>query len=264
MNESFLMLARRIFGHHFWLETRTFSRAEAWLDLLQTAAYAPHKRMISGHIMEIPRGGLVASVRWLSDRWKWSNTKVCLFLDVLEEENMITREKRHGNTLLSICKYDAYNTPHDTETTGKRRKDDTEATAGRQRDDAIEEGKERKGSLPLRDLCQGLEIPPWEHVREFARTIGLAEWKARDAFDRLESTGWRDKGEAIQKWKPYFTRVKTWWEADGRPSGPNGQNGKPAPKQSKFAFQQPLYNDDGLMIRDAYGRDLDPTTGKIL
>jgi hypothetical protein len=37
----------------------------------------------------------------------------------------------------------------------------------------------------------------------------------------LESNGWVDaKGQKIRKWQAYFTRVKGWWEGDGRPTGP--------------------------------------------
>ena len=262
MNESFLMLARRIFGHHLWLEPRTFSRAEAWLDLLQTAAWAPHKRVIAGHVIEIPRGGLVAAVRWLSDRWKWSNTKVCLFLDVLAKENMITREKRHGITLLIICKYDVYNNPNDAETTGKRQKSVNGTTPGRHRDDEREEGKE--------GIKAERELPPWEHVREHSRTIGLAEWKARDWFDEMEACGWLDHlHRPVASWKPLMARVKAKWEADGRPSGPPAsQSMQPARqgpgKQSKFAFSQPLYDDSGRMTRNAAGQAVDPETGHTL
>jgi hypothetical protein len=67
----------------------------------------------------------------------------------------------------------------------------------------------------------GVEIPPWEHVAAYAVTIGLAEWRAKDEFEKLEANGWTDaKGNPIRKWQAHFSRVKTWWEADGRPTSP--------------------------------------------
>jgi hypothetical protein len=135
--DGFLMLGRSVFRHALWREDRVFSRAEAWLDLLQSAAIAPGDRLIAGHVVGIPRGGIVASVRFLSDRWKWSNTTVCLFLDLLQGERMITREKRQGVTVISLCNYDKYNPP-------KRQRGDGGTTPGRQRDDEVIEGENPK------------------------------------------------------------------------------------------------------------------------
>ncbi len=140
MSEGYIQLSRRYFEHSFWTEKRIFDRASAWLDLLQTAAFTPHKKMVIGHMVEIERGSLVASVRWLSGRWKWSNNKVCLFLDVLQGEGMINRETRHGCTVITLCNYGRYNTQQNTNATAGRHGGDGGATAGRQ----IEEGKEWK------------------------------------------------------------------------------------------------------------------------
>lgn len=84
------------------------------------------------------------------------------------------------------------------------------------------------------------EIPDWKLVKAFADSIMLAEWKAEDEFQKLETNGWRDtKGQEIQKWQPYFLRVKKWWEADGRPKGPpssnSSKNNGSNPKESKYS-----------------------------
>lgn len=136
---GFLQLSRKLFSHQFWCEKRVFSRAEAWLDLIREAAWKPHKKLISGHLIEVQRGGIVASVRFLADRWKWSTTKVCLFLDVLRLDEMIKTEKRHGITLVLLCNFEQYNTPGAPE---KIQVKDSGKTAGRQREDETEEGKE--------------------------------------------------------------------------------------------------------------------------
>jgi len=262
MNEGFIRLCRSYFSHPFWVERRKYDRAAAWLDLVAMCAFEPRRAMINGEMIEIPRGGIAASERFLSDRWMWSRTKVRAFLDVLESENMIKdHQKNHRYSVFLLCNFDKFNPPKEPP---EKPQKDHRKTTGEPPGNQIEEGKERKDSLSPPELCPAREIPAWEHVREFSRTIGLAEWKARDAFDRLESTGWRDKGEAIQKWKPYFTRVKTWWEADGRPAGPNGSNGKPAKPKCKYTYVIPVYDDQSRMIRDSQGRNLNPETGEII
>jgi hypothetical protein len=71
-----------------------------------------------------------------------------------------------------------------------------------------------KASLPH----SAREVPDWKTVQSFAAGIGLAEWRAEDEFNKLEANGWVDaKGHTLRKWQPYFTRVKGWWESEGRP-----------------------------------------------
>lgn len=65
------------------------------------------------------------------------------------------------------------------------------------------------------------EYPNWELVMAKAEMIGLATWKAKDWFDEMEGCGWLDHAKRpIQSWEAVLQRVKTKWEADGRPSGP--------------------------------------------
>lgn len=189
------MLARSMFDHHLWQEQRVYSRAEAWLDLLKDAAFDPHKRLIAGHTVEIPRGGIVASVRFLSLRWKWSNTKVCLFLDSLECEGMIRREKRHGNTIIILCNYEKYNTE-------KRRKHAKETSPERQRGDEVEEGKEGK------EGTKGKRSPSSKHeCEEFCREQKLLRSDGEWFWNKGLSSGWKNGGKPIADWK---ATIRAW------------------------------------------------------
>jgi hypothetical protein len=71
-------------------------------------------------------------------------------------------------------------------------------------------------------------------VAGYAQTIGLAEWKARDWFEEMTAVGWIDwHHRPVRCWQSMLNRVRTKWEADGRPTQPpasrqaNGGNGKP-------------------------------------
>lgn len=71
------------------------------------------------------------------------------------------------------------------------------------------------------------ERPAWPEVAAYAQHIGLAEWKARDWFEEMESCGWLDyQRRAVIRWQPMLTRVCRKWEADGRPMHPPSSNGK--------------------------------------
>lgn len=69
--------------------------------------------------------------------------------------------------------------------------------------------------------------PRIEEVLTHAILIGLAEWKARDWFDEMDGCGWLDfQHREIRNWKAVLNRVRTKWEADGRPTQPPTNNAK--------------------------------------
>ena len=219
MSEGFVRLSRSYFDHHFWMEKRVFDRAAAWLDLVAQCAFEPRKQMINGELIEIPRGGIAASERFLSDRWMWSRTKVRAFLDVLESEKMIKdHQKNRRFSVFILCNFEKFNPQKD-------RRKDHRRTTGEPPGNQIEEGKEGKDIAGER--ARGREIPPWEHIKAYAFTIGVAEWKALDFFNEMQGCGWLDYlMRPIMNWKPVLCRVKAKWEAEGRPTGPPaGKNG---------------------------------------
>lgn len=92
----------------------SYSRYEAWQDLLMEAKYLPFKTSNKGKIVLLERGQLMASRAWLAERWNWSEKTVRLFLDRLEKDFMLRRERgqQKGNTvnIVTICNYDIYQT----------------------------------------------------------------------------------------------------------------------------------------------------------
>lgn len=111
MDEGFLRLSRRFFSNEMWNEARTFSSCEAWLDLIQSARFeaTPRKESIGGREISYSRGQYPASIRFLSQRWKWSEKKVRSFLVHLKKKGMITVECNQGMNLITLCKYEEYN-----------------------------------------------------------------------------------------------------------------------------------------------------------
>jgi len=76
------------------------------------------------------------------------------------------------------------------------------------------------------------DTPSQSEVTEYAVRIGLAEWKAVDWWQQMEGVGWLVRGQAVRKWRLLCDRVKTQWEADGKPMQPQGYGTK-AQGQSK-------------------------------
>jgi len=89
-------------------QNEPFSEREAWVWMISEASWKARDRRVGKVVVSLDRGQLAHSTRFLSDAWKWSHAKVRRFLDRLETRNMIRREPGTGVTVISIMKYDTY------------------------------------------------------------------------------------------------------------------------------------------------------------
>lgn len=96
----------------------SYSRAEAWIDLIMEARWQPGKVENKGKVILLNRGQLMAARKWLADRWNWTENTVRTFLDKLEHDLMISR-KNHQQTgqkknnqisVVTIENYDIFQT----------------------------------------------------------------------------------------------------------------------------------------------------------
>lgn len=148
---------RGVFDHPKLCDGKPFTKLEAWLWLLSSAAWKPISRRISGRNIELKRGQLVASSRFLADRWRWKEPRVRRFLTLLKtdagHDAQIDTQTDSGVTIITIRKYDRYQRvslpidarsdaaiikPADAGTTHERRKE--EDTKGIQRSEANASG----------------------------------------------------------------------------------------------------------------------------
>ena len=116
-----IKLARKAFdadrGDPFWLEARTFSRWEAWVDVIQLAAFKP-SRFPTTHYgtLELQRGEFVASRRFLAKRWGWTEKRVRVWLAaVLDGARIRAQRETEAGTVYLIVNYDAYQSTPDAE-----------------------------------------------------------------------------------------------------------------------------------------------------
>jgi len=177
---GFIRLSRKYFEHNLWTEVRVFSPAEAWLDLIASARFEsePEKLLIKMKMIKINRGELRASTRFLARRWSWSKDKVSRFLKLLVEDTMISREVRHGESIIIVLNYNKFNPissdfcDSDNDTSKDRGETATRTEARQQQGQTKEreEYKERKESLYRQKFFQVLEI---FYFRNFNRPINV-------------------------------------------------------------------------------------------
>lgn len=260
-NAGYVPINRRFFEHPFWSEEREYSKAEAWLDLVQAARFEDSRatELIRGRLVFWSKGQLRASVRFLAERWKWSKSKTDRFLELLETQQMITRAQMNGETIITLTNYEIYNQkgqimgqpkghekqpPQGISEDGRDSKRDTEwdsggTVAGQWRD---ETNKDNKGNKENNDL--GAEAPPPKKTfKEFSETEFYDEVKTflpgfpkemlRAFFDHWseKSASGKMKFQLEKTWETK-KRLTRWKENQARFTPKNLKNGSGAHQQN--------------------------------
>ncbi|HDK7158452.1 TPA: DnaD domain protein [Clostridium botulinum] len=129
--KGWISLYRSIQDHWLWQE-KSFSKGQAWLDLLLSANHQDKKIVFDSNLIEVKRGQFITSIRKLCDRWGWSNSKVKKFLDTLQSDEMIHYKSDTKKTTINIEKYEVYqvlsDNKNDAETTQKHHRSITETS----------------------------------------------------------------------------------------------------------------------------------------
>ena len=144
--DYYIPISRRLFEHQLWCEERKFSRFEAWLDIIQSARFEDTKQLIGNRFIEVKRGQILVSLRFLAGRWQWSTKKVNSFLDLLIQDKMITKEtpKETGQTVITICNYDKYNSQLSGEEPKKKQQGNSKETPWKQQGNKINKDNKEK------------------------------------------------------------------------------------------------------------------------
>jgi DNA-binding transcriptional regulator YhcF (GntR family) len=126
--QGWIKLHRKVKSHWLFTEKRTFTKFEAWIDLLLEVNHKDNKFMLGNDLIEVKRGQTITSIRQLCERWNWSNSKVTKFLKMLESDEMLKVKSDTKKTVITIDNYDIYQVQDTEETTDKRHTHDSEAT----------------------------------------------------------------------------------------------------------------------------------------
>ncbi|QKE74745.1 DnaD domain protein [Arthrobacter citreus] len=105
---GWISLHRKVRDHWLFEEKRSFSKFEAWVDLLMEVNHQDNKVLLGNELIEVKRGQKVTSMEQLALRWGWSKDKTYKFVKLLESEQMIERKSNTKRTVLTIVNYDIY------------------------------------------------------------------------------------------------------------------------------------------------------------
>jgi hypothetical protein len=110
-------IARSIFDHELFAD-QPLTEREAWIWLIMEASWKPRKKRVGDYIVDLARGQLAASVRFMAAAWRWTPAKVQRFVKRLQSLDMIAVKTDTGVSVVTICNYDEYQAPNKTADTG--------------------------------------------------------------------------------------------------------------------------------------------------
>lgn len=205
--------------HRGWMDNpvfgkSAFSEREAWCWLIETAAWKPRQYRIGSGIIDLERGQLCASIRYIADAWAWKKDKTRRYLLTLQSARMIVIKSataaRQSEGVITICNYDIYQSECDSgatqSATATRQQRDSGATAARQRRDKTEEVEEVKEGKELYSVSNdtGASTPEtdgdwlWTVGVAYLSTHGLTERHSRSLVGKWRKSGDKAARSAVQ------------------------------------------------------------------
>jgi hypothetical protein len=111
---GYFVVQRNLFDHVDFAD-EPFTEREAWLWLISEAAWKPKRVRFGSGSIELQRGELAHSLRFMAEKWKWSVKRVRGAIDRAEKQGRITRKRAHDGAVITICNYDKYQLSGHTE-----------------------------------------------------------------------------------------------------------------------------------------------------
>lgn len=139
--EGWFKTHRKLLDSLLWL-SEPFTRGQAWVDLIGLATHENQYFYVRGVKVELIRGQVGWSEPKLSERWKWSRTKLRRFLKDLEKEQQIIQHKDNVTQVITIVNYEIYQEKEQQTIQQKNSK----RTAEEQQKDAYKNNKNNKNN----------------------------------------------------------------------------------------------------------------------
>lgn len=113
MTSGTFAVSRRIWTHPEFAPCE-FSEREAFLWLVSEASWKDRTIRAGRVVVDLQRGQLCASIRFMAEAWQWSKSRVDRFLKRLENRDMLRTESGTGQLVITLCNYDEYQGQRDT------------------------------------------------------------------------------------------------------------------------------------------------------
>lgn len=209
---GYIKLYKQITENPIWSD-KPFARGQAWIDLLLMANYADGEMFIKGSLIKVERGQVFRTVKFLAERWGWSDKKTKGFLSYLDGRKMVSLKGLPQGTLITIEKYTEFQGEGITEEpsedltkTEPRPNQDLTVTHKRIKNKKNKEEKEEKNIYTRYGEFNNVLLTDNEYTK-------LVERFPMDYQERIESLSQYMK-QFGKRYKSHYATILSWARKD--------------------------------------------------
>lgn len=100
-------VARGVWDHECFAD-EPFTEREAWIWMIGAALWRDKRVRAGREMVDLKRGQLAFSERFMAQRWQWDRSRVHRFLLRLQHEKMVDVKSNHLVNQITICNYEKY------------------------------------------------------------------------------------------------------------------------------------------------------------
>ena len=223
-------LMQRGWQEHPVFPHEPFTAREAWEWLIAEAFWKDGRTRAGQFVVDLLRGQLCASVRFLAKRWQWTHSRVERFLNRLKTEAMIETRCETGISIITICNYDKFQILSPESETASDTHCGTASRRARYNKEKLQEHYAHKDSEEFLSLFPPAPLPP-KPRRKSADPPGYSP-----AFEEFWSLYPRHNGSKKEAFKHYQKKVKQGVEHEIIIAGVRRYSGFIASKNGDPAF----------------------------
>ena len=209
-DDGWIKVYRQIWENPLYFAER-FTKIQAWIDLLLLTNHKPNTFYIRGNAVNLERGQTGRSILTLAERWKWNQRTVKAFLNQLQKEEMIQYRTNHVTTVITILKYETYQS--NAEQTTKQNAEQSKNRMHTNKNDKNEKNEKKYSN------------PTLIEVKEYFKLKGYTPETASKAYDYYEANGWKDRNnKPVKNWKQKMIGV--WFKPENKIPAEDNPNWK--------------------------------------
>jgi len=105
MDKGWISIHRKILDNPIVLIKGKYTKFEAWIYLLLRATYSNQKVVLGSDIYKLKSGEIITSQVKLCKQFKWGNSRLRTFLQLLEKDKMISVKTNTKLTMITILNF---------------------------------------------------------------------------------------------------------------------------------------------------------------
>jgi hypothetical protein len=183
---GWVKIHRCLSDHWVWGEPEAL---KFWLTLLMDANHTDKKKLFNGALIEIKRGQILFGLNAYEKKTGISQRKMRRYLDALQKESMIDRQKTNKFSLITVVNYEEYQST-DSQASSKRQANDTQTTTPKNVNN-VKKRKYERDDVPYREIVDSYnELISDPHNTPYAKDVtdkrikainGRWDWMTKNA-----------------------------------------------------------------------------------